>query len=64
MTQASGNFAKEVSALEASGTKVFLRSTESVDITKLMDPKSVPEAIAMAKRQAVADADALREFIA
>jgi hypothetical protein len=35
-----------------------------MDITKLMDPKSVPEAIAMAKRQAVADADALRTFIA
>jgi hypothetical protein len=29
-----------------------------------MDPKSVPEAISMAKRQAAADADALREFIA
>lgn len=64
MTQAPGNFAKDVSALEASGTKVFLRSPESMDITKLMDPKSVPEAITMAKRQAAADADALREFIA
>jgi hypothetical protein len=64
MTQAPGNFAKEVSALEASGTKVFLRSPETMDITKLMDPKSVPEAITMAKHQAAADADALREFIA
>ena len=51
-------------ALKASGTKVFLRSPESMDLTKLMDPKAVPDAIAMAKRQAAADADALREFIA
>ena len=64
MTQAPGGFAKEVAALEATGTKVFLRSPETMDITRLMDPKSVPEAIAMAKRQAAADVDALREFIA
>lgn len=64
MTQAPGAFANEVAALEASGSKVLLRSPETMDITKLMDPKSVPEAIAMAKRQAAADADALRDFIA
>ncbi len=64
MTQSPGGFAKEVAALEATGTKVFLRSPESMDINKLMDPKSVPEAIEMAKRQAAADADALRSFIA
>jgi hypothetical protein len=29
-----------------------------------MDPKSVPEAIAMAKRQAAADAEELKAFIA
>ena len=64
MTQSPGGFAKEVAALEATGTKVFLRSPESMDINKLMDPKSGPEAIEMAKRQAAADADALRSFIA
>lgn len=64
MTQSPGGFAKEVAALEATGTRVFLRSPETMDITKLMDPKSVPDAIAMAKRQAATDADALREFIA
>jgi hypothetical protein len=64
MTQSPGNFANEVAALEATGTNVFLRSPESMDINKLMDPKSVPEAIAMAKRQAAADASALRDFIA
>jgi len=64
MTQASGAFQAEVAQLEASGSQVFLRSPESMDITKLMDPKSVPDAIAMAKRQADADADALKAFIA
>ena len=64
MTQASGAFQAEVAQLEASGSQVFLRSPESMDITKLMDPKSVPDAIAMAKRQAAADAEALKAFIA
>jgi NTE family protein len=64
MTQASGAFQAEVAQLEASGSQVFLRSPESMDIAKLMDPKSVPDAIAMAKRQADADADALKAFIA
>jgi hypothetical protein len=64
MTHSPGGFVAEVAALEAAGTKVFLRSPESMDLTKLMDPKSVPDAIAMAKRQAAADADALSEFIA
>ena len=64
MTQAPGMFAEELSKLEASGTSVLLRSPETVDLTKLMDPKSVPTAISMAKRQAAADADALRTFIA
>jgi len=64
MTQSPGGFAAEVDALKASGTKVFLRSPESMDLMKLMDPKAVPDAVAMAKRQAAADVDALREFIA
>ena len=64
MTQSPGGFAAEVDALKASGTKVFLRSPESMDLTKLMDPKAVPDAIAMAKRQAAADVEALSEFIA
>jgi hypothetical protein len=64
MTQAPGAFETEVSRLKASGSQVFLRSPESMDLTKLMDPKSVPEAIAMAKRQAAADAEELKAFIA
>ena len=64
MTQAPGAFHAEIAELRASGSELFLRSPESMDIARLMDPKAVPEAIAMARRQAAADADALREFIA
>ena len=64
MTQAPGGFADELAKLEASGTSVFLRSPESIDLNTLMDPKSVPDAISMAKRQAAADAEALGKFIA
>lgn len=64
MTQGPGAFADEVAQLEAAGSRVFLRSPESMDLTRLMDPKSVPEAIAMAKRQAATDAGALKDFIA
>jgi hypothetical protein len=64
MTQAPGAFHSELEELRASGSQLFLRSPETMDIARLMDPKAVPEAIAMARRQAAADADALREFIA
>jgi NTE family protein len=64
MTQAPGAFHAEIEELRASGTELFLRSPETMDIARLMDPKAVPEAIAMARRQAAVDADALREFIA
>jgi len=64
MTQAPGAFHSELEELRASGSELFLRSPETMDIARLMDPKAVPEAIAMARRQAAADADALREFLA
>lgn len=64
MTQAPGSFARELDALRGSGSDLFLRSPESVDLTRLMDPRSVPEAIAMGRRQAAADVDALRTFLA
>jgi len=53
----------ELAALEASGSEVFHRTPEDVDAEKLMDPASVPLAFAMGKRQATADADALRTFL-
>jgi NTE family protein len=64
MTQSAGAFHAELGELRASGSELFLRSPESMEIARLMDPKAVPEAIVMARRQAAADADALREFIA
>ena len=64
MTQAPHAYRTELARLEASGSKVLVRSPESVDIERLMDPRAVPDAIALARRQAAADADALRSFIA
>lgn len=64
MTQNPHSFADELAALKESGSQLLVRSPETVDITKLMDPHAVPEAIAMGRRQAAADAVAVREFIA
>jgi len=54
----------ELARLAASGTAVFHRTPEDADAEKLMDPASVPVAFAMGKRQADADADELRSFLA
>jgi NTE family protein len=64
MTNAPGSTEAELDALRASGSQVFLRTPEAVDILKLMDPTAVPEAIEMGRRQATADADALQAFLA
>ena len=62
MTSPAGAFLAEHAALEASGTEVFARSPESVELEDLMSPTSVPKALAMGARQAGADVDALRTF--
>lgn len=64
MTTRPGAIADEVAALEASGSKVFFRIPETVEIEKLMDPAAVPEALAMGRRQATVDAEDLRTFLA
>lgn len=64
MTVAPGSIEREAEALEATGTKLLVRTPESVDIDQLMDPAAVPGAIAMARRQAAADAEELRSFLA
>jgi NTE family protein len=64
MTQAPGTFAIELDHARNSGSQVLVRSPETMDLTKLMDPHAVPEAIAMGRHQAIADAEELREFIA
>ncbi len=64
MTMSPGAAEQEHENLEASGTKLFLRVPEAVDIETLMDPTAVPAAIALGRRQAAADADELRAFLA
>ena len=43
---------------------MFRRVPDKVDPKTLMDPAAVPDAIAMGRRQAAADADELRSFLA
>jgi NTE family protein len=63
MTATPRSFLDELEALEASGTRVFHRIPEEMDLLTLMDPAAVPEAVAMGERQAAADADELRRFL-
>ncbi len=64
MTTTPGSTEAELAALEASGSQVFRRVPDKVDPKTLMDPAAVPDAIAMGRRQAAADADGLRSFLA
>ena len=64
MTMRPGSSEAELAALRASGSQVMLRVPESVDVAMLMDPAAVPVAIEMGRRQASADADELRAFVA
>lgn len=54
----------ELAELAATGTEVFHRTPESADAEALMDPAAVPVAFAMGTRQAAADAEELRAFLA
>jgi NTE family protein len=62
MTHGPGSIVAELDALRATGTAVFVRTPETMDVLTLMDPRAVPDAVAMARRQAAADADELRAF--
>jgi NTE family protein len=63
MTIAPGSIQRELAALKESGSEVFFRVPDSVDLTRLMDPTTVPDALAMGRRQAEGDAESLRAFI-
>lgn len=63
MTSAPDAFAREVEALEGTGTRVLHRIPEEMDLLTLMDPAAVPDAIAMGERQAAADVDEVRSFL-
>jgi NTE family protein len=62
MTISPGGGARELSDLEASGTKVLLRTPSEVDMLELMAPAAVPRALAMGARQASADVGELADF--
>ncbi len=64
MTSAVGSTENDFAALEGSGSRLFYRVPSSVDPTALMDPAAVPDAIEMGRRQAGADAEDLRAFLA
>lgn len=64
MTQSPGGFEGELERLEGAGSKVVVRSPAAVDIERLMDPRAVPEAVKLGRRQAADDAEELRSFIA
>jgi NTE family protein len=59
LTLAPGDLTRELEALRASGTEVFLRAPDQhpLDVDGLMDPKAVPGAMAMGARQARQDLD-------
>ena len=63
MTSAPGSTEREIAALRASGSALFLRTPAAVDVAQLMDPAAVPEAIETGRHQAVADVDELRTFL-
>jgi NTE family protein len=64
MTVAPGSTVRELEELRSTGTEVLFRMPETVDIDRLMDPTAVPDAIDMARRQAAADTEHLRAFLA
>ena len=59
LTLAPGDLTQELDGLAASGTDVFFQAPEHhpMDVPGLMDPKAVPDALAMGARQADADVD-------
>jgi len=63
MTSGPRAVLEELEALEATGTRVFRRQPERMDLMTLMDPAAVPDAVAMGRRQAVADVAELRAFL-
>lgn len=59
MTQAPGGQAREIAALEATGTRVLLRGPRSFDLEALMDPAQVAAALADGAAQGAADVGAI-----
>jgi hypothetical protein len=62
MTSHPGDGLQELEDLKASGAEVVLRVPSEVDLMELMEPRSVPKALALGVRQATEDAGALAAF--
>ncbi len=62
MTSHPGEGLQELEDLKASGTDVILRVPAEVDLMMLMEPTSVPRALALGVSQAAEDAGLLAEF--
>lgn len=62
LTQRPGAYQAELEALATSGTEVLTVGPEHADLTTLMDPRTVPDAMAMGARQAQADTGRIRAF--
>jgi len=62
MTIPADQFDVEITNLRASGTATLTRGPNKVDITQLMSPAAIPDAIAMGDEQAATDATELAAF--
>lgn len=62
MTISPTNTADELAGLAANGTKTFVRGPKEVDLSRLMDPKAVPDAIALGEAQAAEDTEEVTSF--
>jgi NTE family protein len=62
MTSHPGDGLQELEDLKASGTEVVLRVPSEVDLMQLMEPASVPKALALGARQASDDVGMLATF--
>ena len=62
MTERAGTTEREIATLEATGTRVFLRTPSAIDRARLMSPEEVPQALADGARQAEEDLPALLDF--
>ncbi len=62
MTIQPTSLADELTELHRAGTRAFARGPNKVDMTRLMDPQAVPEAIALGEEQAANDAVEMAAF--
>jgi len=62
MTSHPGDGLRELEDLKASGAEIVLRVPTEVDLMTLMEPSSVPKALALGARQASDDAGMLADF--